>query len=332
MNSQTLLRHTGMTLIELLVVMAVVTVLMSVLLPAVQAARESARRMNCQHHLRQIGLSVHHHYDARKYFPTGGNNGALTRLSSEQLASPTSTPYQQAGFFLQILPFLEQQAAYESDNGTLQGLTVPVYYCPTRRSAITRPDAAGRPIGLNDYAVPVWKNATEGPGLGGNSAGCWNFWHDGIGDEQNYPYYRNTVIVRGGKGRTAFPAGRMAEVTDGTSHVLLIAEKFVDPTRYHPAPLNEDPASIWGPLSFTDMGYFYGWNWSTTRCSMFGPIRDQPYRNIAYWQMFGSAHVPGIHAVFTDGSVRTISYQVPNPIFQLLCRKNDAVIVDTVSF
>jgi hypothetical protein len=61
---------------------------------------------------------------------------------------------------------------------------------------------------------------------------------------------------------------------------------------------------------------------------MYGPIRDQPYKNIAYWQMFGSAHPAGISAVFTDGSVRGIAYRIPNPLFQLMCRKNDGMTLD----
>ena len=81
-------------------------------------------------------------------------------------------------------------------------------------------------------------------------------------------------------------------------------------------------------IAFTDMGYYHGWNWGTMRCSMWGPIPDQPLGTIAYWQMFGSAHSSGVHAVFADGSVRTISYTISNPVFQLLCRKDDAQMID----
>lgn len=324
-------RRAAFTLVELLVVIAIIGMLVALLLPAVQAAREAVRRASCQNNLRQVALAVHMHHDALQHFPTSGNNGTIVRVGGRP-AGARSEPFQQAGTLYQILPYLEQQNGYEADDTTVRGLKVPAYYCPTRRPAITRADAAGNPIALNDYAMPVWKDSTAGPGLGGNGAGCWNWWHDGNGDSVNHPYYRNTVLVRGGKSGVAFQPGEMSDVTDGTSNVLLLAEKFVDPTRYQPAPLAADPASIWGPLSFTDMGYYQGWNWSTMRCSMYGPIRDQPYQSIAYWQMFGSAHTSGINAAFTDGSVRGISFSVPNPLFQLLCRKNDGLQIDITGF
>jgi hypothetical protein len=151
---------------------------------------------------------------------------------------------------------------------------------------------------------------------------------DAVGDEVNHPFYRNTIFVRGGKGKTAFPPGRWSDVTDGTSNVIMVAEKFVDPSRYQPAPIPADPAEgVWPTLAATDMGYFHGWSWSTVRCSMFGPIRDQPYGTIAYWQMFGSAHASGLQALMADCSVRPISYSISNPLFQLLCRKNDGTIL-----
>jgi hypothetical protein len=177
--------------------------------------------------------------------------------------------------------------------------------------------------------MPVWKDSTAGPGLGGSSPACWNFWNDKTGDEINHPFYRNTVFVRGGKGATAFPPGRMAQVTDGTSYVLMIAEKFVDPSRYDPVKLDsEPPQPPWPTIAFTDMGYYQGWSWSTLRCSMYGPIPDQPLSAVAYWQMFGSAHPAGVNAVFADASVRSISYSISNPVFQLLCRKSDGKSID----
>ncbi len=194
---------------------------------------------------------------------------------------------------------------------------------------VSRPGVDGLPLGLNDYAMPVWKDNTAGPGFGGSSGGCWNFWNDKQGDEINHPFYRNTVFVRGGKGATAFPPGRISQITDGTSNVLMMAEKFVDPSRYQPDKLDEEPPQPpWPSIAFTDMGYSQGFAWATMRCSMYGPIPDQPLSNIAYWQMFGSAHPSGINAVFADGSVRAISYEILNPIFQLLCRKNDGLLID----
>lgn len=273
-------------------------------------------------------MAVHLHVDRVGCLPTAGNNGDLA------LSFTPSSPFQQAGMFYQVLPYLEQIPSWQGNVKIANAAMVPVYYCPSRRPPLARGDASGNMIGLNDYAMPLWKDPAEGPGGGGNSAGCWNMWHDKDGDLLDHPYYRNTVFVRGGKGSNAFAPSRLAEITDGTSHVLMVAEKFVDPSRYRPVSIpNEPPQPPWPPLVFTENGYFNGWgDWATLRCSMYGPIRDQPYGTIAYWLMFGSAHSQAINAVFADGSVRQLSYDISNPIFQILCRKNDGRSVDDTAF
>jgi prepilin-type N-terminal cleavage/methylation domain-containing protein/prepilin-type processing-associated H-X9-DG protein len=331
MRQASLPKPTGFTLVELLVVIAIIGVLVALLLPAVQAARESARRMQCQNHLRQIGLAVHQFNDTHNALPSAGNNGGITLINGTP-ATPTSDPFQNAGALFQILPYLEQNAIYTSgNNNQIQAHPIKTYFCPSRRKPTTRLNAGGdRQLALNDYAMPMWKNEA----LGGNSTGCWNMWNDTTGDLINHPFYTNTYFVRGGKATTKYPAGRMAEITDGTSNTLMMAEKFVDPTRYMPVQSNQDPVEhTWGSLGFTDGGYWGGFtSWGTSRCSMGGPIRDQRYGTNAFWQMFGSAHPGGINAVMGDGSVRGISYTIPNPVFQVVCRRNDGLLVDLSGF
>jgi prepilin-type N-terminal cleavage/methylation domain-containing protein len=319
------------SLVELLVVIAIIGVLVALLLPAIQAAREAARRATCQNHLKQVGLAVQNYVAANRYLPTSGNNGAITRVGA-QLASPAGRHLQEAGALMQILPYLEQQPLIAASDAAIRGAAIPIYYCPSRRGPETRPDENGQPLGLNDYAMPAWKNKDDGAGQGGNQPGCWNWWRDGIGDSENHPYYRNTVFVRGGKDGVPFPPSKIAEVTDGTSNVVILAEKFVDPTRYQPAALPDDPAQPpWPSLGFTDSGYFHGWNWDTMRCTQYGPIQDQEYGPIAYWQMFGSAHPAGTMAALADGSVRNLAWDINNSVFQLLCRKDDAQPIDMTS-
>jgi len=318
----------------LLVVIAIIGVLVALLLPAVQSAREAARRMSCQNNLKQIGLAVHNFHDQFGHFPTSGNNGAITMVGGTP-AGPKSTPFQQAGALFQILPYIEQQNLYNSgDAAKIRGTPIKIYYCPARRPPVTRPDSNGNPLALNDYAMPVWKDTTQGAGLGGNSAGCWNWWGDTTGDDDNHPFYKSTIFVRGGKRNSAFPPGRIPEVLDGTSNTVMMAEKFVDPTRYRPIQTNLDPpeAGASPNSGFTDSGYYLGWAWGTLRCTQGGPIRDQRFKTTAWWQMFGSPHPAGINAVFGDGSVRSVSFNIPNPIFQLICRKDDGLQIDLTGF
>src|SRR5512135_122792 len=97
----------GFTLIELLVVIAVIGILVALLLPAVQAAREAARRMQCSNNLKQIGLALHNYHDANKKFPFGSRGGS----SWAQTGIKDGTNWR-----VSILPYLEQTALYSKLN------------------------------------------------------------------------------------------------------------------------------------------------------------------------------------------------------------------------
>jgi prepilin-type processing-associated H-X9-DG protein len=293
----------------------------------VQAARERSRWIQCQNNLKQMALAVHNFEAAADALPTSGNNGEIQPPG--QPATPGASSFQQAGTLYQILPYLEHAVVAAADTGAARAAIVPQYFCPSRRQPTGRLGLDGGPVGLNDYAVPLWKDSTEGVGFGGDLRACWNFWGDNRGDNDNHPFYSSTAFVRAGKAGVRFPPGRIGQIVDGTSNVVLFAEKFVDPSRYAPVAFaDEGPQPPWPTIAFTDMGYSWGWNWSTVRCSMYGPVRDQPLETLAYWQMFGSAHSEAINAAFADGSVRAISYAIANPVFQLLCRKDDGQSID----
>ena len=160
-------RRKGFTLVELLVVIAVIGILIGLLLPAVQKAREAANRLSCANNLKQISLAMHHyHVDygklpprARLAGPSDANNGAG------------------ATWAVLIMPYLEQDNLYNQwnlsgryydQNETARRASVRIYFCPTRRSAGSAPDsstsgdqsiladgslASNVPGGLGDYAV-----------------------------------------------------------------------------------------------------------------------------------------------------------------------------------
>jgi len=133
-------RRRAFTLVELLVVIAIIGILVALLLPAVQAAREAARRMQCSNNVKQIGLATQLYHDIRKQFPWGGKNFVNCCNSS----IPDFWSWQ---YF--ILPQLEQQSIFDnSSTAVIYASTVSTYYCPSRRRPITygntsRTDYAG---------------------------------------------------------------------------------------------------------------------------------------------------------------------------------------------
>ena len=332
-------RRDGFTLIELLVVIAIIAVLVGLLLPAVQRVREAANRMSCQNNLKQMGLAVHTYYDAHGFFPSnGGTANGLSGFSTGTPAAPNGSPWQGSGVLFQILPFLEQNNVYESKNTTLlQATPIKTYFCPSRRGPTTRLGSANQTLALNDYAMPMW--GPGGTAGGGGGSGCWGWWSESTsqvvgGDTTNYALYHSCIFVRGGLGGVTFPSSKIPDVSDGLSNTLMISEKYIDKSRYAPPRTDLDPpeAGASPNSGFTDNGYWGGYSWSTLRCSRNGPYRDSYPPVQAGWQMFGSAHPSGINAVFGDGAVRPISYSIPNAVFQLLCRKDDGLVVDPTGF
>src|SRR5437762_2822289 len=124
----------GFTLIELLVVIAIIAILIGLLLPAVQQVREAASRAQCQNNLKQIGLALHNHASAYKYFPTSGAQSAAFGV--------TGVGFETMGWGYQILPFIEQNNLYKvgKESGpwgwnaaigkSMVEVPVPTYLCP----------------------------------------------------------------------------------------------------------------------------------------------------------------------------------------------------------
>ena len=199
------MKRTAFTLIELLVVIAIIGVLIALLLPAVQKVREAANRAACVNNLRQFGIALHHHHDARRSFPPG-----LMVKGSDDLQLGTFCG------FIPLLPFLEQENWYsrwdpgknwyDSPNFAVVSVEVAVFYCPSNRTtgAIDTAflaAAAGRPL----------PNAAAGDYLlckGANAALC-----------------EVTQVPPGGRG--VFDVNtrtRLTDITDGTSNTFAIGE------------------------------------------------------------------------------------------------------------
>jgi prepilin-type N-terminal cleavage/methylation domain-containing protein len=158
------------TLVELLVVISIIGMLVSLLLPAVQAAREAARRMQCTNNLKQIATAMHNYLDTQTHYPSGGFGVGFAPHPDMGMGAN-----QPGGFFYVLLPYMEQKQLYDLGKGVGPWNTPPklldtnkmrlespvsLFYCPTRRAAIsypiTRPPALCATLsegGKTDYAA-----------------------------------------------------------------------------------------------------------------------------------------------------------------------------------
>jgi prepilin-type N-terminal cleavage/methylation domain-containing protein len=289
-------RQAAFTLVELLVVIAIIGVLVALLLPAVQAARESARRTQCLNHLKQMGLAYHNHNDTHGHLPTGG--WGWNFVGDPDLGFGEGQP---GGWTYNILPFIEQKNAREIGQGQTGPLkqaelerlvTIPIkfYNCPSRRPAKTYPvlvkptNAPNVTMGAKlDYSVNV------GDGTRNQNNG-------GPPDAASDPASWNGLLFDRSK-------VRLAEVTDGTSNVFMIGEKFLDAGKYTTGDDLADNENLY--VGFDND------NCRSTHSDHFPPRRDyrlQPGEAAKY--IFGSAHPAAFNVVLCDGSVRTIAYNI----------------------
>jgi prepilin-type N-terminal cleavage/methylation domain-containing protein len=277
----------GFTLVELLVVIAIITMLIMLLLPAVQSAREAGRRTQCKNNLRQMGLAVHSFHDVFKALPTGGR----CPWSWDQPQGKDYGP----GWPVQILTYIEQKnLATTSTTAEMEQYTMPLWFCPSRRPAAKY---AGY-YGLMDYA-----SATPA-----NSPWSWDqFWYGDIWNPNGVVAPYAGIIVRHPQ-KIA-----MGAITDGTANTLMIGEKWLNPSNYSSGDWHDD------------RGWTDGWDPDIVRYTGFQPVRDSTTGTGYGWEgyQFGGAHPQGMNFAMGDASVQYITYKIDLPIFNALGGRND---------
>jgi len=213
----------GFTLVELLVVIAIIGVLVALLLPAVQSAREAARRMQCTNNLKQMGLALHNFHDTNKIFPPARD---------ELVTSPvTGTNAWTASWMTFILPYIEQQALFQTyrfdkdwaDSATNDHASGPIkaklkaYMCPSAPGQSTRPVNGNR--GNTDYSATTER---ESPNAFLNALQASAV---ADGDPNFIGVLGKNVLLTVGTNPAVRPANRrMATITDGTSNTFLVGE------------------------------------------------------------------------------------------------------------
>jgi prepilin-type processing-associated H-X9-DG protein len=240
---------------------------------------------------------------------------------------PAAAPRQNWGWGYQILPYLEQTNVWsEPDDAKVRGATLPIYFCSSRRkpTAITvGPTVPPVPAGMIDYAGnggadefdPATMHTQMEPGktiavdIPGAAVGNGT---DGV------------VVRKPGPFRNRGQSVRMSIITDGTSMTLLIGEKRLQPELLGRAQPHDD------------QGFTSGWDRDEVCWGHIPPASDKRGENGFY--QFGSAHPSGFNAVFCDGSVRIIRYNIqsnnvptasqPLGVWQKLCKRDDGLSID----
>jgi len=330
-------RAPGFTLVELLVVIAIIGVLVALLLPAVQAAREAARRASCSNNLRQHGLAAQNFHDTHLFLPP------LRIAGGEGWAS----------FWVLIMPFAEQRPLFEQWNlqlkyaeQTAAARTTEIKnnFCPSRRG---KGQSVAEQFWVNDTTAPpepMSAGTTEArfgaannlPGSCGDYAACVGDMR-GIPNDPNAQNWFNTnsngaIIIGNPMPAPANPAAagflvpqftsntRLAVIEDGTSNTFLVGEKHV-------------PVKMFGRLKVGD-GPIYSGAWSAFPGRLAGiedplargPTDILPSAGVVdgiYARRFGSWH-PGIcQFVFCDGSTRQIKTSIDSLTLQALAVRND---------
>ena len=309
----------GFTLVELLVVIVIIGILIALLLPAVQAAREMARRSTCSSNLKQIGVGMLTHANAHGHLPTCGWGYYWVGDADRGFGKE-----QPGGWLYTILPFIEQESLFllpkDGDKDKLLDIQVqnaakltqtpvPIYYCPSRRAPqaypvslalqFTPPNAwnADRveTHARNDYAVNGGHRYDEFAAGAGPRNMTWgddpSYW------KKNSTHYNSTGIS------FRLSTIRIEDIIDGTSNTYMVGEKFVLSTEYTTGDYHAD-----------DRSAYQGAGNDILRLTTHPALRDKEGFNEENCWDFGSAHSSGWNAVFCDGSVHFMSYDLDSEI------------------
>ncbi len=305
-----LLRRLGFTLVELLVVIAIIGILIALLLPAVQAAREAARRSQCSNNLKQLGLALHNYHDAFKMFPSQSINRGWASSANAGYESG-KVDYKNFSGLVSMLPYIEQQALYDqydfsscastytrntgvpmagldpvtSGNAAVEATVLTALICPSDPGGLLHGYGGGYGI---QSGQTTYRGVKTNYDFSAQKAYSFNYWQ------------RQTIQTRYMFGENS--TAQVASVRDGLSNTVAMAETLHD--------VANGPCPAWGYRGWymTGIQLSYGinvndipatWSWVTDKTSRPSRLRTGGTG--------GSMHPGGLNACLGDGSVRFIS-------------------------
>lgn len=318
----------GFTLVELLVVIAIIGVLIALLLPAVQAAREAARRAQCTNHLRQLGVAAHNHQSAHGHLPTNG--WGYLWIGDPDHGFDWRQP---GGWVFNLLPYMELKDVYDMQSGLTSGSTARLgaakhmletplagFHCPSRRQAVVYSTYVGSSyrystsvttVAKSDYAANGGSVYTDPRDAGFNAEGPSTY-ADGAGPGAEAKWAKMAAKANG----VFFAASalKLTEIEDGASCTYLLGEKYLNPDWY---------------LTGGDLGdnetMYCGENEDISRWAgpSYPPYRDRPGWGGRY--CFGSAHAGIWNMVLCDGAVRAFDYSINLELHRRFANRSDGL-------
>ncbi len=331
--SSSKVRKKAFTLIELLVVIAIIAILIALLLPAVQQAREAARRTQCRGNMKQLGLALHNYHESHKLFPPSRLNDGHIGWSYGVTSPKRPLQFQNATGWTMLLANLDQAPLYKKydPNAAASWSTTYGYYSAA--------DIAGSPDPVNAAVVltrlPIFECPTDPnpffyPGVGdinysisATQTGGARTNYDFVVHENEY-YYQGWAGQYAGTGRKMFEANSSTNTThckDGTAYTIFVSETVRNVWNGVP------PA--WGHAGHVQVGIAPDFSWNTG-INRWGDPAHWPYTSAAYqygrlvnWAAPGSMHAGGCHMLMGDGAVRFVNQTIADATLGAISRISD---------
>ncbi|MDO4628716.1 MAG: DUF1559 domain-containing protein [Planctomycetia bacterium] len=294
------MKRVGFTLVELLVVIAIIGMLVGLLLPAVQQAREAARQMSCTNNMKQLGIATNSHaVTVGGQFPTGGHG--YSYIGDRQRGHGND---QRGGWMYNILPHIEQAALHQSSIEARLKTPMSLLYCPSRRKAKLYTTKVRTVYSDEESHGGLSKTAKSDYAANCGTVGAI----EGQSDEN---YFNSGGVIY------ARSAIYEKDVYDGLANTILLGERYLRANFIEMSDGGSDD----------DDCYLGGSNYDTLRCYANGHI-FQCRRNVDQINAFGASHAGKCGFVFCDGHYQPISFSVSSNTLRLLLNRADEEVID----